>query len=175
MTTDEIRRIIERNKNDIAFIIGNGINRYPNNPNALSWDDLLIQLWERVSFQTLTIRPKGISVTEFFDILELENKQEINLKKEISNLMGEWEPLSQHLKIINCIKDLDSPILTTNYEESIARVFNYQQFKTEQEGFTDFYPWSTYHGTKQLDLHTDGIGICYIKGMIKYHRTIRLG
>lgn len=175
MTTDEIRRIIERNGNDMAFIIGNGINKYPNNPNALSWDDLLIQLWEMVSFQTLTVRPRGISTTEFFDILELENKQGINLKKEISNLMRDWAPLSHHLKILNRIKELDCPILTTNYEESLARVFDFQQLRTEQDGFTDFYPWSTYHGTRQLKVPTDGFGIWYINGMINYHRSIRLG
>jgi len=44
MTTDQIKEIIERNQEDIAFIVGNGVNRYPNNPNALSWDELLIQL-----------------------------------------------------------------------------------------------------------------------------------
>jgi len=29
MTTTDIKQIIERNKNDIAFVVGNGINRYP--------------------------------------------------------------------------------------------------------------------------------------------------
>ena len=70
MTTDQIKEIIERNQKDIAFIVGNGVNRYPNNPNALSWDELLIQLWDKVSFQTLSRRPVGISLTEFYDIFK---------------------------------------------------------------------------------------------------------
>ena len=70
MTTDQIKEIIERNQEDIAFIINNGVNRYPNNLNAFLWDELLIQLWDKVSFQTLSRRPVGISLTEFYDILE---------------------------------------------------------------------------------------------------------
>ena len=106
MTTTEIKQIIERNRNDIAFVVGNGINRYPNNPNALSWDDLLIQLWDKVSLQTLTRRPNGISLTEFYDILELENTQDINLQREVTELMANWEPLNHHRIITDKIKGL---------------------------------------------------------------------
>lgn len=175
MTTDEIKNIIESNKRDIAFVVGNGINRYPNNPNALSWDDLLISLWDKVSFQTLSRRPNGISLTEFYDILELENTQDVNLQKEVSNLMENWVPLEHHGRIINRIRELNAPVLTTNFEETFAKTFDYQLMRTKREGFTDYYPWTTYHGNFQLDLPTDGFGIWYINGMINYHRSIRLG
>ena len=176
MTTDQIKEIIERNQKDIAFIVGNGVNRYPNNPNALSWDDLLIKLWKKVLPESdLSSIPVGISLTEFYDVLELENTQEINLQKEVADLMREWQPLDHHIQIIHRMKELDAPVLTTNFEETLARTFEYQQYRTEQEGFTDFYPWSTYHGTKPLNLPTDGFGIWYINGMINYHRSIRLG
>lgn len=175
MKTKEIKQIIERNRSDIAFVVGNGINRYPNNPNALSWDDLLIQLWDRVSLQTLTRRPNGISLTEFYDILELENTQDINLQVVVANLMTNWEPLNHHRIITQKIRELNAPILTTNFEETLAKTFEYSLLRTEQEGFTDFYPWTTYHGENQLKLPTDGFGVWYINGMINYHRSIRLG
>jgi hypothetical protein len=89
--------------------------------------------------------------------------------------MKDWQPLNHHSAIISRIKDLNAPVLTTNFEETFARTIEYQQYRTEQEGFTDFYPWTTYHGTSQLDLPTDGFGIWYINGMINYHRSIRLG
>jgi hypothetical protein len=60
MTTNQRKEIIRKNQNDIAFVVGNGVNRYPDNPNALSWDDLLIKLWDKVSFPTLSSRPNGI-------------------------------------------------------------------------------------------------------------------
>ncbi|MFQ3676103.1 MAG: hypothetical protein SNJ64_06145 [Endomicrobiia bacterium] len=175
MTTNQIKEIIHRNKNDIAFLVGNGVNRFPDNPNALSWDDLLIKLWDKVSLQTLSSRPNGISLTEFYDILELQNTQEINLQKEVADLMRTWQPLQHHSKIINRIKEIDAPVLTTNFDETLARTIEYKLFRTEQERFTDFYPWSTYHGITQLDLPTDGFAIWYINGMIHYHRSIRLG
>lgn len=86
MTTDQIKEIIERNQEDIAFIVGNGVNRYPNNPNALSWDELLIQLWDKVSFQTLSRRPVGISLTEFYDILELKIRKRLIFRKRWQTL-----------------------------------------------------------------------------------------
>lgn len=175
MTVTEIQQIIEKNSNDIAFVVGNGINRYPNNPNALSWDDLLINLWEKVSLHTLNCRPNGISLTEFYDILELEKEKDVNLQKEVVELMTNWEPTNHHKNITARIKELNAPILTTNFEETFAKTFNYKLLKTEQKGFTDFYPWTTYHGEMQLELPTDGFGIWYINGMINYNRSIRLG
>lgn len=141
MTTDQIKEIIRQNQNDIAFIVGNGVNRYPNTPNALSWDDLLIQLWKKVLPEShLSSIPVGISLTEFYDVLELENTQDINLQKEVADLMRAWQPLNHHTQIIRRMKELDAPVLTTNFEETLARTFEYQQYRTEKEGFTDFYP-----------------------------------
>jgi len=177
MNTTEITDIFRQNQTDIAFIIGNGINRYSNSSNPLSWNELLIQLWEKVSYSRLESIPNGISLTEFYDILEMENRDKINLQKEIVDLMKDWQPLNHHSNIIKRINDLNAPILTTNFDETLARSItgNYQLNRTEQEGFTDFYPWSTYHGNNQLTLPTDGFGIWYINGMINYHRSIRLG
>jgi hypothetical protein len=110
MTTTEIKKIIETNRDDIAFLVGNGINRYPYNPNALSWKDLLTKLWERTTLQTLTNLPNGISLTEFYDILELENSQDINSQREVTELMSVWEPLNHHRIITKSIKALNAPI-----------------------------------------------------------------
>jgi len=176
MTIQEIKRLFDRNKHSIAFIIGNGINRYTTtDSNSLSWDDLLMQLWDKVSFQTLSQRPDGISITEFYDILDLENSQNLNLQKEFCNLMSDWHPSNHHELIINKIKDWNCPVLTTNFEDTMAKTFDYSLYRTDIEGFTDFYPWTTYHGDKQLEIPTDGFGIWYINGMVKYHRSIKLG
>jgi len=171
----DIKKIIDANKNNIAFIIGNGINRYPDNPKALSWDDLLMELWNKVSFQTLSKKPKGVSMTEFYDILELENREDFNLQKEVVSMLKDWEPLPHHNLITSFIKNINSPILTTNFEETLAKTFESKLFRIEDGGFTDYYPWSSYHGDQELTTPTDGFGIWYINGMIKYHRSIRLG
>ncbi|MDD2412327.1 MAG: hypothetical protein RBS19_05385 [Bacteroidales bacterium] len=175
MAVNKIKDIIKQNHNDLAFVIGNGVNRYPNNACARSWDDLLIQLWDKVSPEPLVSKPHGISLTEFYDVLDIENIQNVDLQKEVAILMKNWQPLCQHSLIIDKIRNLDVPLLTTNFDETIARTFDYQQYRTEQDGFTDFYPWTTYHGNKQLNSPTDGFGIWYINGMISYYRSIRLG
>ncbi|GGE93857.1 hypothetical protein SAMN05443634_10644 [Chishuiella changwenlii] len=175
MKTTTIKNIIHNNRTDIAFVIGNGINRYPNNPNALSWEDLLIELWHQVSLHTLSIRPEGISTTEFYDILELENVKDLNLQKKVTNLLTDWEPLTHHQLITEKIADLNAPLLTTNFEDTMSKTINCELFKIDDTSFTDFYPWSTYHGLEKLESPISGFGIWYINGMINYHRSIRLG
>lgn len=175
MNTQEIKNIFFKNKNEIAFIIGNGINRYPNNPNALSWDELLIKLWDKVSFHTLSVRPKGISITEFYDILELENTQRFNLQQEFCNLLSNWQPLDHHRTIVNTIREFEAPLLTTNFDETLAKSIGCSLFRITNKGFTDYYPWSTYHALKGINIPTGGFGVWYINGMLKYHRSIRLG
>lgn len=173
--TEKIKQIISRNKNDIAFVIGNGINRFPNNPKALSWDDLLMNLWNRVAEKPIKKKPIGVSITEFYDILELENKGKLNLQKEVVALMADWNPLSHHKQIVEYIHTLNAPLLTTNFEETLAKTSGYNLFRLEDTSFTDFYPWASYYGSEQLNSPTDGFGIWHINGMLRYHRSIRLG
>ncbi|SDS20990.1 hypothetical protein SAMN04515667_1659 [Formosa sp. Hel1_31_208] len=134
-----------------------------------------MQLWDKVSLQTLTKKPNGISSTEFYDVLELENTRDLNLQKEVTKIMNHWAPFKHHQLIIDKIRTLNAPILTTNFEETFARTFDYQLLRTDSKGFTDFYPWTTYHGEASFELPTQGFGLWYINGMIHYHRSIRLG
>ncbi|MBN2426074.1 MAG: hypothetical protein JXR46_16875 [Calditrichaceae bacterium] len=175
MPVNQIKEILEENKENLAFIIGNGINRFPDNPESRSWDNLLMALWRQVSKRQLNYRPAGISTTEFYDVLELENNQHINLQESFCRLMADWKPGAHHKLITQKIKSFNAPLLTTNFEETIASAIDFKLFRTEKDGFTDFYPWTTYHGEKQLKSPEDGFGIWYINGMIKYSRSIRLG
>lgn len=178
MTISQIKKIIEQNKHDIAFVIGNGINRYKASNSSLSWDDILMKLWDKVSGNTLSFRPEGISTTEFYDILEFENttiNESVDLQQHVADLMRKWEPKDHHKLIVDAIRQLNAPLLTTNYEETLAKTMDYKLLRTENKGFTDYYPWSVYHGDKQISHPSDGFAIWYINGMIEYKRSIRLG
>ena len=175
MLTSDITHIIQRNIDSIAFVIGNGINRYSDPDNRSSWNELLIKLWDKVSFRTLSHIPPGISLTEFYDILDFENRENLNLQKEFCGLMSEWEPLEHHKLITNRIISYNAPILTTNFETTLAKSSELSLYRTEYEGFTDYYPWTSYHGDHQINSPMDGFGIWYINGMINYHRSIMLG
>ena len=170
--------IIKANKNNIAFIIGNGINRY-NSDTGNSWDALLDVLWERVFGKDIS-RPKtNISLTEIYDLLDLEisrNKSlSINLQSEFCNLMSNWSHKAHHIKITSRIRELNAPILTTNFESILSDSIELNFNRVEGHKFTDFYPWSCYYGDKKISSPIDDFGIWHINGMEKYYRSIRLG
>lgn len=70
-TTVQIKEIIRNNSNNIAFIIGNGINLQFYKNNIFSWDKML----EELSNTYLKDAPESIkdfSLTELYDLIELE-------------------------------------------------------------------------------------------------------
>jgi len=175
MEIPEIRSLIEHNRGSVAFIIGNGINRYSNNPAGSSWDQLLSRLWQEVTGGDPLHRPEGISTPEFYDILELNNRNKINLQERFCALMDEWEPRDHHLRIVETLLRWDVPLMTTNFENTLERAFRFELFHIRGAKSSDRYPWSSYYGNRLLEIPTDGFGIWHINGMVKYHRSIRLG
>jgi hypothetical protein len=175
----EIKNIIEQNENEIAFIVGNGINRYPNNPIAISWDELLLKLWDKFSPDVFNEMPKGMTITEFYDLLDIANGDSIstnfNIQKEACNILTDWNYKEHHKKFINKALEIKAPVLTTNFDLLLPESKGLKQFFTGTKKFTDFYPWTTYFADKQIDAPTDGFGIWYMNGFVKYYRSIRLG
>jgi len=178
MNIQDINSIFSRHKNDLAFILGNGINLHYNKDNV-SWTDLLLDLWDAHSFNTQSVIPSGITLTEFYDILEIQNYARENfsgvLQKDVANRMGKWIPNESQNLILNKIKNLDSPLLTTNFDNLIPSSLGLDFKKFPDTKFTDYYPWSCYFSDKDLTNPTEGFGVWYPNGMLKYHRSIKLG
>ena len=178
MNASEIKQIFTRYSNDIAFLIGNGINLYYRNDN-LSWKDLLLYLWGKYSSDKQTIIPDGISFTEFYDALEIQNAEKANfsstLQKEVKNKMINWHPNCSQNLILNRIKEMNAPILTTNFDDLIPKSLDLDFKKMDGTRFTDYYPWSCYYSDRELNYPTEGFGVWYPNGMLKYHRSIKLG
>ena len=82
ISSDYIKEIIQNNRDNLAFVIGNGIHKQYKDC-EISWEDLFKSLWEDFIGKQIEI-PKGISYTEFYDILELvfseNNRGSLNLK-----------------------------------------------------------------------------------------------
>lgn len=169
------RQIIEENASSIAFIIGNGINLYKRNENVSSWDSLLKKLGENITPKKYGAKPTGISETEFFDILNLANEGEVSLQKEVAKYMADWTPNLHHYEIVRRIEQMNAPLLTTNFDNTLAKAGNYPLQKVKAKGFTDVYPWSSYYSNNRYEYPTGGFGIWHINGMERYHRSIRLG
>lgn len=92
--TEDIKTIIKENHHDIAFLIGNGINRYKNSQ-TMAWGDLLKKIGGK-EFEDFVSNEKGqvkegISYTEIFDALENHT-----FRKKV--IQGNW-----HESIINHI------------------------------------------------------------------------
>lgn len=175
----QLKRIITQHQTDIAFIVGNGINRYPDNPKAISWDDLLMKLWNRFSPDTYNQVPKGITITEFYDLLDIatssSSSTNVQIQQEACNLLEDWTFHDHHVAFVQRAHDIGAPILTTNFDLLLPTSIHLQQYYTDTKTFTDYYPWTTYYGDEQLEYPTDGFGVWFVNGFVKYHRSIRLG
>jgi len=177
MHVDEVKRVIERNKKRMAFLVGNGINKYFKT--SFSWSDLLLELWEKFSFNTQSIIPKGISFTEFYDLMEIQNYQRESftniIQKEVKDLYKKILPNEKQNILLQKIQSLNVPILTTNFDDLIPKSLDLDFFNPSQKEFTDYYPWECYYSNEKIDIPTDKFGVWYPNGMIRYHRSIKLG
>jgi hypothetical protein len=178
MNTSEIKDILSRNSDDIAFVIGNGINLHFNKSSS-SWKDLLLDLWSKYSFDTQSTIPSGISFTEFYDALEIQNYSKKNfgadLQSDVKDKMKAWTASNRQKTLLGKIQELDAPILTTNFDELIPASLNLRFHRGTDRGFTDYYPWSCYYSNRELESPTSGFGVWYPNGMIRYQRSIKLG
>ena len=176
----KISKIINE-KRDLAFILGNGINRFYSNNEDLSWEKLLLNLWNQHASRKLNDKKilKGISFTEFYDAIEIQNFRDKNfdneIQKNIKHKLISWKPNLEQNKILTKIKRLDVPLMTTNFDDLIPKSLDLEFYKMQTSGFTDYYPWVCYYSNRILRNPTDGFGVWYLNGMIKYHRSIKLG
>lgn len=185
-TADEIIKIIKANQDSIAFVIGNGSNRYFGNGVLLSWEGLLKQVWKMNSScgKAFSSVPSGISNTEFIDALQIElirNGIDFNkTKKDIASIVGSWKPISGISTMVQKIESIHTPLLTTNFDLLFEFAFEMSERKLPLRGkrATDFYPWNYYFGKKGMKLLSspnDGFGIWHVHGMATHPRSIRIG
>lgn len=171
-----VQSILNRNQSNIALVIGNGINRYGSCGN--SWEDILNELRQRHA-PSMAEAEKGISLTEFYDILELNTESSVSniLQKDFCNAIGKLRPSVHHSYIVSWAKKSNLPILTTNFDDNLGVAGDCGKHKTikGKSKFTDFYPWSSYYGQSELAGPCQGFGIWHINGMRNYHRSLRLG
>lgn len=173
-----MRQLLEAHNSDIALVVGNGINRYRVPSGHNSWDDLLTILARKYLNPNYEGVPSGLSLTEFYDVLELRTRScraGSSLQSEFCSLMSAWEPLPQHVWITKWAMRVKAPILTTNFEPTLAMAMRLRRRHFGSAKFTAYYPWSTYFGPPQLDNPLCDFAIWHINGMQYYRRSIRLG
>ena len=174
----ELRTLLQHHRADVALVIGNGINRYGPASATNSWNDLILTLARRRLGSTHANVPTGISLTEFYDVLDLakpKGSSVAGLQQTFCDLMRDWKPHRHHRRITAWAQAADAPILTTNFEKTLADAAACSLRRMGRIRFTDFYPWDSYYGVTDLPDPCAGFGIWHVNGMQHYRRSIRLG
>lgn len=169
------------NSENPCFLIGNGINRYNQKKSEgdVSWEGLLLNIYNNLSLEKRNFIPEGISLPEFYDIIDLvkEGKVKTSLQKEFADKL-DWKPKPHHLKIITKIKERDAQILTTNFDFVLQKAANANMFRYRIDGLrllSDFYPWDSYFSDFEKKDPFNSFSIWHIQGQKNYHRSIKLG
>ena len=171
-----LKTLLSTQSQQLALVIGNGINRYNSDAGLNSWDAMLLELWEKHTREDAQAIPLGISLTEFYDALDLSSQlKEKNLQKEFCDFLTGWKAKPHHHAIVNWAKAHNSPILTTNFDETLSDCLALELHHANGQRFTDFYPWSTCFSPDAINNVADEFGIWHINGLQRYSRSIRLG
>lgn len=171
-----LQSILEQHPSHLALVLGNGVNRYNNNTGLTSWDTMLLELWQRHTHEEPGDIPLGISLTEFYDALDLSSKvQRKNLQKEFCDLMTDWQIKPHHCEMMEWAKRHSSPVLTTNFDETLANCFDLKMQHTDTAHFTDYYPWGSCFAEQDVKDPSTEFAIWHINGVKRYSRSIRLG
>lgn len=174
---ERLKQVLSENRYDLAFIVGNGINRFAYGCiRDVSWNGLLLEVWQQISYRTMSDISSGISLTEFYDIMEMEAGSIDKVRQKVVDLLGEWRPDEYHKWLQEKISsDWDVPLLTTNFDMNLNEGLTLNKLESENLKFTDYYPWNVYFSRTELNSPTEGFGVWHINGMLKYKRSIRLG
>lgn len=167
----DITSVLKKNKSELALVVGNGIHRYSGMGN--SWEGLLQGLANKYK-PGVKIYPRGISLTEYYDVLELNSSKQ-SLQREFCDLLDKWEPAEHHHRVVNWALRNSSPILTTNFDKVLADCGGFKKRRTKKEKFTAYYPWDTYFGQDKITNPCKSFGVWHINGMQEYRQSIRLG
>lgn len=159
---------------DLAFVFGNGINRYSSPVHSnVSWNNMLLEVWDSISARTLSEIAKGITMTEFYNIMEFEAGSSKAVRDKTVEIVKSWKSSDYEQRLEQRLKDIDCPILTTNFDGNIED--GLQRHKMDNRyGFSDFYPWNIYYSHRKLSDPLEGFGVWHINGMKDYPRSLRL-
>jgi hypothetical protein len=152
-----------------AILLGNGINNLEKT--FLDWKSLLHKIGgENLNFE-------GLTYSEMYDFIEMQsaNGKELKLKVCAYLKSPSIEKLQTHYQFLNLVQSENCPVLTTNFDLALETSKELTFFRTENKGFTRFYPWDTYYSQEKLQHPTDGFGIWHIHGLTRYYDSVRLG
>lgn len=173
-----MKTILRKYRTNVALVVGNGINLYGEARTTNSWHDLLVELAKKNLPSSLREVPKGVALTEYYDVLDLKSrnsKSTKSLQQQFCDLISSWKFYNHHQRIVEWAMNNNCPILTTNFEQILSDAGGCSLRRTRKGGFTDYYPWESYYSTYDVSDPSKEFGIWHINGMQHYRRSVRLG
>ena len=172
----EIRRELSESRSRLAFVIGNGINRYQSD--TPTWEDMLLHLYHLVTGNELNSIEKGILYTEFYNLLQVDGETTEQLRQEVIAYTNQhYKPTAYHNQLQRILMGWQVPVLTTNFDNCLEQgcsMYRMKNLDGPSRRFTDYYPWEVYYSNHRLTDPLNGFGVWHINGMTKYRRSIRL-
>lgn len=111
MTCSELSSLILKNRDSIAFLVGNGVHNYETNTKGIkkvSWNKLLRRIRNILDVSSFNDTPiKGMSNPEYFDLIELAYindsivKDENSFRETLSNLIKNYKGLEERCQSIS--------------------------------------------------------------------------
>lgn len=176
----------EKEKGQLAFLFGNGINQYATGGKCPSWKVLLQTLWRMLpSDLKYQEADNGLSLLEQFDLLENNKQKEVDTKvtELIKELIGKHykgeEPYYKDLR--GWLEHLSVPVLTTNFDGILEK--GLKEHKTPIAAATSqdtllskIYRWNEYSAISPVAPEDMGrsFSVWHIHGYGNRQDTIRL-
>lgn len=176
-----LKRVLEDHKDlDLAFVIGNGVNRYIQGNDDWSWKNILCKAWGQFTNYNVSCI-EGMSLTEMYDILELhiERNKADSLKEKIIEPFKEGCQLESYEEIRKYLEHWDVPVLTTNFDHMLE--MGYSRMTLKHPLITGryyaknyYYPWDRYFSNKQIHDAAHDYAIWHINGFVDFPKSIKL-
>lgn len=173
---EEINEIFLYDGYEIGFLIGNGINRYQDDGER-SWKDLINNL--SVELTNSPSNNSDISLTELYDIIGMKYKK-IEIQKKIIKKLENWKHSNHHSKIVEKIKELNAPIITTNIDYLLEKSIGIENrmcsnFQDDDKPIYIPKAWKYYFSPRKIINPNNGFAIWHINGLQAYPESIRMG
>lgn len=167
-------------KFDLAFVIGNGVNRYTQGNDRWSWEYILRDAWKQLTGSEIS-SISGMSLTEMYNLLELrtERCKASALKDKIIEPFKKGVPTSAHKKIQSYLERWNVPVLTTNFDHMLEEGYTRRTLKHPQDSGryhakSYYYPWDRYFSNKEIQDSNHDYAVWHINGFVDFPHSIKL-
>lgn len=171
-----------KDKGRLAFVLGNGINRYADEKSVV-WEDLMKSLWQEAGIcESFPEIEQGLSLIEKYDIMCVKMPGEWkNILKSNQELVRKSFNQGKFLdKFQSQLMKLNVPVLTTNYDNYLEKDLKKGCFKNAfyKRGYSATYPLNEYYATEQFKSEDDiykNFAVWHIHGTVNHLESLRLG